>query len=264
MSATLTTVKTADYDSIAGFYRKHWCNHYHAGLTAMLDRVLLDRLAKGSRVLDLCCGTGTVARHMVSRGFAVTGVDASEEMLRYARQEVPEGRFIVASAEEFRLPGVFDAAVSTFDSLSYLLDQESLERTFGNVHAALRPGGAFVFDLATEESFQTEWNRSCHIVEADEVCIVRGSYDERERLGRTFITTFQRKGNWERSDVEFLAHCHRPEEVLGALKRSGFEESGCHLSDEDELLRNELGPRRACFVANKPLKASVGGVRASI
>ena len=172
-------------------------------------------------------------------------------MLRYARKEVPEGEFIVASAEEFQLPGVFEAAVSTFDSLSYVLDEESLERAFRNVYAALRPGGAFVFDLATEASFQTEWNQSCHIVEADEVCIVRGSYDERERLGRTFITTFCRKGSWERSDVEFLAHCHRPEEVLRALKRVGFVEAVCHLSDEDEALRNELGPRRACFVGRK-------------
>lgn len=264
MSASATTVRTADYNPIAGFYKKHWCNHYHVGLTAMLDRVLLAGLPRGARVLDVCCGTGTVARHLVSRGYSMTGVDASEEMLRYAREDVPEGEFIVGGAEDFRLPPVYDAALSTFDSLSYLLDQEALERGFGNVYAALRPGGMFVFDLATEASFQTEWNQSCHIVEADEVCIVRGSYSERERLGRTLITTFYRHGGWERVDVEFLAHCHRPEEVLGALKRAGFAGSVCHLSDDDEALRNELGPRRACFVANKPLMESVGTVRASI
>lgn len=251
MTAIPTTVRTADYNPIAGFYRKHWCGHYHAGLTAMLDRVLLNRLPQGSRVLDVCCGTGAVARHLVSRGFMVTGVDASEEMLRFARQEVPGGQFFVANAQEFRLPPVFDAALSTFDSLSYLLDVESLELAFTNVHAALRPGGSFVFDLATEASYLSEWQRSCHIVEVDEVCIVRGSYDEQERLGQTFITTFHNNGKWERTDVEFLVHCHTPEEVLRALSNLGFATSECCLSDDDEALRRELGPRRACFVATK-------------
>lgn len=251
MSAPSTTVRNADYNPIARFYQKHWCNHYHGGLTAMLDRLLLADLPKGAHLLDLCCGSGTVARHLVDRGFAVTGVDASEEMLRYARRDVPEGEFLVASAEMFRLPPVFDGAISTFDSLSYLLDRKSLELAFGNVHAALRRGGRFVFDLSLEAAYTREWQQSCHIVETDEVCIVRGSYDDGERLGRTFITTFERNGTWERTDVEFMVRCHTPNEVLGSLEQVGFVDCVCHLSDADEALGRELGPRRACFVATK-------------
>jgi SAM-dependent methyltransferase len=264
MSAFATAAKSSDYNPIAGFYRKHWCGHYHAGLTTMLDRLLLADLPKGARVLDLCCGTGAIARHVVTRGFAVTGVDASEEMLRYARHEVPEGEFLVADAESFRLPPVFDAALSTFDSVSYLLDRKSLELTFSNVHAALRPGAWFVFDLSVEEAYKNEWGQSCTIVEADEVCIVRGSYDERERLGRTFITTFQRNGGWERTDVEFLVRSHSPQEVLSALARAGFADTMCHLSDEDEVLGRELGPRRACFVAKKESGVTHNSVQTDI
>jgi SAM-dependent methyltransferase len=251
MSATITAPSRADYNPIAGFYRKHWCGHYHAGLTAMLDRVLLADLPDGAHVLDLCCGTGTVARHLVDRGFSVTGVDASEEMLRYARQEVPGGEFFVADAEAFRLPPVFHGALCTFDSLSYLLDEEALVRAFSNVHDALRPKGRFVFDLSLEAAYKSEWGESCSIVNTDEACFVRGSYDERERLGRTLITTFQRRGSWERTDVEFLARCHRPEEVLRALRRAGFAECTWQSSDENQELQRELGPRRACFVATK-------------
>ena len=40
-----------------------------------------------------------------------------------------------------------DAAICTFDSLSYILNPEDLQRVFSNVHAALRPGGVMVFDL---------------------------------------------------------------------------------------------------------------------
>ncbi len=240
-----------DYNPIATFYRRHWCAHYHAGLLAMLGRLLLTRLAPGSRILDICCGTGTVAQDLVRRGFAVTGMDASEEMLRYAIQEVPKAEFLLADARTFDLPPEYDAAICTFDSLSYMLNPEDLQRVFSNVHAALRPGGVMVFDLSLEEAYKTEWQRSCSIVEDDEACFVRGSYDERERLGRTLITRFDRNGTWERTDVVFLTRCHTPEEVLNALDRSGFAEQVCHRSDRDEDLRRDLGPGRACFVAKK-------------
>ncbi len=247
----MVSPKTADYDSIAGFYSKHWCSHYHKGLTAMLERVLLAGLPGGAHVLDLCCGTGTVAGYLVGRGFAVTGLDASEEMLRYARQEVPQGEYLVANAEAFRLPSMFEACICTFDSPSYFLDEDALVRVFANVHGALRPNGRFVFDLSLEAAYKSEWGRSCSIVDTDEACFVRGTYDESERLGRTLITTFQRKDSWERTDVEFVARCHPPEDVLRALTRAGFAECTWSDSDREEDLQRELGPRRACFVATK-------------
>jgi hypothetical protein len=107
----------------------------------------------------------------------------------------------------------------------------------------------FVFDLSLEEAYRSEWGQSCSIIDDDEACFIRGSYDDRDRLGRTLITTFNRNGSWERTDVEFLTRCHTPEEVISALKKSGFKETVCHRSDDDGELRRGLGPGRACFVA---------------
>lgn len=251
MKAGIVAAGRPDYNRIAAFYRKHWCGHYHSGLTGMLERAVLAQLPDGAAILDLCCGTGTVARYLVQRGFSVTGVDASEQMLRYAREDVPEAEFLVADAEAFRLPAVFDAAVCTFDSLSYLLEQEALVRAFSNVYNALRPKGTFVFDLSLEDAYKSEWQESCSIVEPDEACFVRGSYNESERMGRTLITTFHRNDSWERTDVEFLVRCHSPEQVLEALEKARFTDCRCHRSHDDEELRRELGPGRACFVAKK-------------
>jgi SAM-dependent methyltransferase len=251
ISAQPNATGRPDYNPIAAFYRKHWCTHYHTGLLSMLARVLLSRLRPGARVLDVCCGTGTVARDLVSRGFSVTGMDASEEMLRYAAKEVPQAEFLLGDARAFFLAPEFDAALCTFDSLSYMLNTEDLERVFSNVRAALRSGGLFVFDLSLEEAYRTEWQRSCTIVEDDEGSFVRGDYDERERVGRTLITTFHRNGVWERTDVTFMARCYSPEEVLRALERSGFAESSCLRSDDDPELHHDLGPARACFVAQR-------------
>jgi SAM-dependent methyltransferase len=251
------TAGRPDYNPSAAFYRKHWCSHYHEGLLSMLARVLLSRLTPGAVILDVCCGAGTVARNLVSRGFAVTGVDASDEMLRYAARDVPKARFLVRDARAFDLPSEFDAAICTFDSLSYMLDREDLMRVFSCVRAALKPGGLFVFDLSLEETYKSEWLQSCAVVEEDEASFVRGTYDAHERIGHTNITTFHRNGVWERTDVSFMARCYSPEEVLTALERSGFAGASCSRSDDNPELRSDLGPARACFVAQKPRGTSV-------
>ncbi|MFZ5997029.1 MAG: class I SAM-dependent methyltransferase [Nitrospirota bacterium] len=47
----------------------------------------------GSRLLDLCCGTGHLAQALVSCGFTVVGIDGSSGMLLYAKKRVPDGEF---------------------------------------------------------------------------------------------------------------------------------------------------------------------------
>lgn len=53
------------------------------------DRVT--QLARGPEVLDLGCGTGTLATRLAARGLRVTGVDLSPEMLDLARERTRSG-----------------------------------------------------------------------------------------------------------------------------------------------------------------------------
>ena len=46
----------------------------------------LDRLAPGARVLELGCGAGQDAAHMMARGFSVDATDATAAMVRLARE----------------------------------------------------------------------------------------------------------------------------------------------------------------------------------
>ena len=83
------------YDLIA----EHWqagrsVTGYVEHVSPYVDRIL-EGLPEGARVLDLGCGTGEpVAKYIFERGFAVTGVDESEQMLKFARQTVPEAELI--------------------------------------------------------------------------------------------------------------------------------------------------------------------------
>lgn len=84
-----------------------------------VDRVLEGLLA-GAKVLDLGCGTGEpVAKYIIERGLSVTGVDESSEMLKFARQTVPEAELIHADILTVELTDTFDAAVA-WDSMFHV------------------------------------------------------------------------------------------------------------------------------------------------
>ncbi|HWU06216.1 MAG TPA: class I SAM-dependent methyltransferase [Streptomyces sp.] len=104
------------------------------------------------RGLDVCCGTGAgvgVLRALC--GERVTGVDFSAGMLDVARTAHaangagPAVDWVRADARSLPFAQVFDLALS-FGAFGHFLPEER-PGLFGQVHAALRPGGLFVFPV---------------------------------------------------------------------------------------------------------------------
>lgn len=92
---------------------------YIEHVSPYVDRIL-EGLPEGARVLDLGCGTGQpIAKYITERGFRVTGVDESSEMLKFARQTVPEAELIHADMVTVELTDTFDAAVA-WDSMFHV------------------------------------------------------------------------------------------------------------------------------------------------
>jgi len=103
-------------------------------------RFLVSRLPRdGGRVLDVATGTGLVAAELERRGFRVTGVDQSPEMLARAQARF-DGRveLVEASADALPFPdGAFDHLTFTY-LLRYVDDPAATLRELARV---VRPGG---------------------------------------------------------------------------------------------------------------------------
>ena len=103
-------------------------------------RFLVSRLpADHGRVLDVATGTGLVAAELRRRGFRVTGLDQSREMLALARRRFG-GRveLVEASAEAVPFPdATFDHLTFTY-LLRYVDDPGATLRELARV---VRPGG---------------------------------------------------------------------------------------------------------------------------
>jgi demethylmenaquinone methyltransferase/2-methoxy-6-polyprenyl-1,4-benzoquinol methylase len=103
-------------------------------------RFLVDRLPPdGGHVLDVATGTGLVAQALCARGFRVTGLDQSPEMLARARERFGDRVALVEGTAE-ELP----FADASFDHLTftYLLRYvDDPAATLAELARVVRPGG---------------------------------------------------------------------------------------------------------------------------
>lgn len=108
---------------------------------------LIEKHRPGARtVLDLGCGTGRHAALLAERGYELTGVDLSEEMLKVARATAPQLSFVQGDVRSVRLNRKFDVVASLFHVMSYQTTNADLRAALATLREHLSPGGMFVFD----------------------------------------------------------------------------------------------------------------------
>ncbi|MFD2612680.1 class I SAM-dependent DNA methyltransferase [Paenibacillus gansuensis] len=118
---------------------------------------LFPSCGKGSpsaSLVDLGCGTGSVTLPLAEKGYSITGIDLSEEMLSVARRRQDEAgaspsavQWIQQDMREWELAGKTDAVISFCDCLNYLLEESDILQTFQRTCEGLREGGLFLFDV---------------------------------------------------------------------------------------------------------------------
>ena len=133
------------FDSIAEKYDR--MNH---GMSLGVDkawrrrfvRSLSARLAPGAAVLDLACGTGDLTKAMAKRGWQVTGLDISSEMMAVGKAKCaglqPEPAFVLGSAEAIPFPDAsFDVVTIAFGLRNFDHRAQCLQE----IRRVLKPGG---------------------------------------------------------------------------------------------------------------------------
>jgi SAM-dependent methyltransferase len=111
-------------------------------------------------VLDIGCGTGTLACLLADRGLAVTGVDPAEASLAVARRKPGADRVRWVRGYATDLPPLrVDLATMTGNVAQVFVADEDWASTLRAAHAALRPGGRLVFETRDPGARAwLEWN----------------------------------------------------------------------------------------------------------
>ncbi len=125
-----------------------------------LSKIIQDN--PNARILDLACGSGRHAVALSSKGYEVTGLDLSPQMIEAAKYHAKErgvvAQFSVADMRQLKglLEGPFDLIMCLGNSLALLPTLNDVQQTLTNVHQLLTEGGSFVSQtLNFEEIRQT-------------------------------------------------------------------------------------------------------------
>jgi SAM-dependent methyltransferase len=201
-----------------------------------LLRLLQQNRVPSGLVVDAGCGSGVWARALTDRGYDVLGIDISADMIRLARRRAPSAKFQTGS--------FLRAALPQFDPHS---GKPQLTEFFRRVHAALRPGGVFVFDVV-EPGVAAQGTPPKRFLEGPDWAVLLEVREDRKQKTLTRqIVSFRRMGKlYRRSEEVHRLHLYSGSELLAELSRTGFEV---------RLLRGygrfRFGPAHAGFLARK-------------
>ena len=192
--------------------------------------------AKPELVLDLAAGTGSMTIELAKRGYDMTAVDNSADMLSLAATRLAEaGQYGVLLLEQdmtdFELYGTVDAVVCCLDSLNHLTEDGELEKCFALVHNYLNPDGLFLFDVNTPHKFRHTYGVNDFILENEgAVCCWQNQFDADSGLCDFILTIFEKQsdGRYSRTDTVQTERCYSRSHITRALKQAGFEMLGIY------------------------------------
>lgn len=118
-------------------------------------RLVKQNIPRGTRLLDLGCGTGKVLVPLLKDGYIVDGLDNSEEMLLVVQSHLMEldlhTTLFLDDMRHVKRPEYYDGIYSFIDTINYLTNEDDLKDTFNGVYESLKPGGYFIFDVHNKD-----------------------------------------------------------------------------------------------------------------
>lgn len=135
-----------------------WFNspYYHILYSQRNDaeaEFLIDNLSvflapkKDSKILDIACGRGRHAVYLHKKGYDVTGIDLSEQSIRYAQQfEQKNLHFFVHDMRKLAYINYFDIAMNLFTSFGYFETEKEHINALKAFRKGLKSDGTLVID----------------------------------------------------------------------------------------------------------------------
>lgn len=279
------TMTHDDYDNWAWLYDRTLGPDYSAAKISFFNSAALKDLPSGARVLDLCCGTGQMMAPLMARGLAVSGLDFSSDMLRFAKTNAPGAELIQADARRFTLAEPVQAVICASASLNHMETLGDLQAVFRSVYASLSDGGRFVFEMNHPAQMQKHWkgdaaagelradyawriiprydaatNTGAFTVEMHRrpdtggraaahplvLALLRRPFLKKHRLARIAALPWTHS-EWNTKTGDFPVHGHAIADILALLESSGFDARAQTMSGSAEIDSDSA----ACFVATR-------------
>lgn len=203
------------------------------------EKALYPRYLGDGRVLDIGCGAGRVTFPLGEMGYDVTGLDSSQPMIDYCREEAAKRGaaipFFCADAADMPFEdGIFSACIFSYNGLMTIPGRERRRAVLREIRRVMAEDGVFLFathlrSSETKSAFTDYW-------EEERLAWERGEQDP--RLVDFGDVIFPAMNNRE---VEGFVHIPTPEEVEEDLELAGlqviFSQAREQIAEETRLVK---------------------------
>jgi SAM-dependent methyltransferase len=185
-------------------------------------------------LVDLGCGTGTIALAIAAKGLHVVGIDLSEGMLEVAINKEKMLRKVdrvtgsldwqQQDMRRWSLPQQVECVISCFDCQNYLLSEAELLQTFQRTYAGLVHGGMFLFDLHHRNQFDAYAMNAPFCLDEEEISYIWNcSWNEDQTILEHRITLFIREQDIYLKVVEVHhERVYAEQTIILLLEQAGF------------------------------------------
>lgn len=185
---------------------------------------------KGSKLLDLACGTGELSVRLAQEGYDVTGVDLSSDMLSIAQTKATANGVAIdllqQNMTDLQLLDKYDVIGIFCDSLNYLNNPEEIKQTFKGVHKHLSDGGLFIFDVHSIYKMTDIFVDQTFTYDQGEICYIwncfPGDWPNSVEHELTFFVETE-TGKYDRFDELHIQRTFPINDYKNWLKEAGFE-----------------------------------------
>jgi 2-polyprenyl-3-methyl-5-hydroxy-6-metoxy-1,4-benzoquinol methylase len=212
---------------------------------------------RSALILDIGCGTGRHSLELARRGYKVTGIDLSDNMLNkaklVAKTEKLKIDFRVKDARNFNFRAKFDMAIMICEGAFPLMEEDEMNYAIlRNAFSSLKKGGKLIFSTL---------NGLYPLFHSVKDFVNSGTEQGRSSENSFDLMTFRDHSIYESEDDngnKVILKCNEryyvPSEISWLLKSAGFSKSeifGCKLgafSRNDRLTTEDF---EMLVIANK-------------
>ncbi len=201
--------------------------------------------------IDVGCGAGWFTRAFQRRGYKMTGMDVSPQMLDVATRNAMESGvrsdYILGDIANSPLQKKYDFVTAINDCINYI-PKTRLSRAFKHVAGGLKKGGVFLFDISSPRKFTQKIANTVSVDDREEVTYLAFNRLEGD-VATLDVTLFvqDKAGKYTRLDETHVQYVYTQEEIESALRENGFTllEVEGHFGEAIE------SSDRICFLAKK-------------
>lgn len=203
---------------------------------------------KGMKILEPLCGSGRFLIPFLERGFDISGIDLSTEMLAKLNEKAPNAKVFQKDILEYNSKEKYDYIFISSGSVSLFTDMKLCRKLLHKMKGLLKKGGKFVFavdTIADRCPDDSDYKNSISVKtkEGFELTLKgKNYYDEKThtQFSPSIYELYDGTKLLQQEKMDFQTHLYELREIEPYLSEIGFTKVNVYSSYDKTIAENNL------------------------